>query len=731
MQREHFLESEVNLLIKENKEIKSRLSSLEQKLEFAKNDNTPNECHEKEKTAEKSSKGTILVIVGGILCLTVIGIIIGLPLLILGVVLLVKENKDSLTKEKHVAKTENSHTKNEHISSHEVKTQKNTHTSIEENIGLKWFSKIGILALVIGIAFFIKYAIDNNWMSYLVRIIIGCLIGASLVFFGDFLSKKEKYSAWAKTLIGGGFALTYFSIFAAYNFPEYRAAIGISQIVDIFMLIVIVIFAVIFSIKDNSQVIAAESFFLGYVTSLLGTSFELITLFYSLILTIGLVFVVSYKKWPAIGIGGIIASYALYILWDTKNPDSFAFTTVILITYFLAFSSQYFLISKQDETKVLAVIGAIINSFFFFILYQGFISDKYYAYRGLVPVGLAVFYIISYFYSKKSKMFHLPQTNLYLSLFFLTIAIPIQLDERLITISWALESVILILLHYKTGLRELKFVSYAVSLITLIKSLFYNNDFVHFDAIAGIFSVRLISSLITVLCFYFIYEEVKKKNLHGTEYIIGNLYSWAASLILLKIIFLEVNNTAAITAILSLLALLLVIASKKESKELLYQGYAVSAIVVLKVVLVDSWALKKVFFLESKLFAFTSAIAAIYLIYLLLRKKEEKMPEIIYSYAGIFLSFLLALTELKEFQVSIGWSILALIVMVTGFYCKEEHFRIQGIIIFALTILKVFLYDIRSLDTLYRTLSYIFLGVMLLTVSFIYAKYKDKLKKII
>ena len=54
-----------------------------------------------------------------------------------------------------------------------------------------------------------------------------------------------------------------------------------------------------------------------------------------------------------------------------------------------------------------------------------------------------------------------------------------------------------------------------------------------------------------------------------------------------------------------------------------------------------------------------------------------------------------------------------------------------GIIIFAITIIKVFLYDTRNLDTIQRTVSYMVLGVILLLVSFIYTKYKDKLKEIL
>ena len=86
---------------------------------------------------------------------------------------------------------------------------------------------------------------------------------------------------------------------------------------------------------------------------------------------------------------------------------------------------------------------------------------------------------------------------------------------------------------------------------------------------------------------------------------------------------------------------------------------------------------------------------------------------------------------MEEFWISVGWSILALIIMISGFSLRKKHLRIQGMIIFAITIIKVFLYDTRNLETIYRTVSYIVLGVILLLVSFIYTKYKEKLKEIL
>ena len=196
----------------------------------------------------------------------------------------------------------------------EIEIKKKT-LLFETDVGSKWFSKIGILALVIGVGLFIKYAFENNWIDYPTRIIIGVIVGLALIVGGELVSKKERYFKLGLTFVGGGFAITYFAIYSAYHFEEYRNAIGISQAVDIILLSKVVIGTILFSIKNDSKIIASEAFFLGFITSLLSKNFELLTLIYGLILTIGLIIVVLYKRWSLIGIGGVIATYLIYLFW--------------------------------------------------------------------------------------------------------------------------------------------------------------------------------------------------------------------------------------------------------------------------------------------------------------------------------------------------------------------------------------------------------------------------------
>ncbi len=75
--------------------------------------------------------------------------------------------------------------------------------------------------------------------------------------------------------------------------------------------------------------------------------------------------------------------------------------------------------------------------------------------------------------------------------------------------------------------------------------------------------------------------------------------------------------------------------------------------------------------------------------------------------------------------LSILWGIYALLLVILGIYKKKKHLRIGAIILFAVTLVKLFFYDIANLDTISKTIVFVSLGVLLLIISFLYNKFKD------
>lgn len=60
--------------------------------------------------------------------------------------------------------------------------------------------------------------------------------------------------------------------------------------------------------------------------------------------------------------------------------------------------------------------------------------------------------------------------------------------------------------------------------------------------------------------------------------------------------------------------------------------------------------------------------------------------------------------------------------LLIGIWRRNRLARIMALIILSMTILKVFLFDLSSLDQLYRIISFVMLGIVLLIVSFVYQK---------
>jgi hypothetical protein len=76
----------------------------------------------------------------------------------------------------------------------------------------------------------------------------------------------------------------------------------------------------------------------------------------------------------------------------------------------------------------------------------------------------------------------------------------------------------------------------------------------------------------------------------------------------------------------------------------------------------------------------------------------------------------------RDFTYSALWMAYGAMLMIVGFWRRSAFVRWQALILIAFTIGKVFLVDVSALDRGYRILSFIVLGILLLTISFVYQR---------
>src|SRR2546422_4268670 len=82
--------------------------------------------------------------------------------------------------------------------------------NLETLIGAHWLNRIGIAAVLVGAAYFLKYAFENNWVGPVARVIIGVVGGIAILVWSEIVLPPFSHSL--KVLAVG---ILYLSIWAA------------------------------------------------------------------------------------------------------------------------------------------------------------------------------------------------------------------------------------------------------------------------------------------------------------------------------------------------------------------------------------------------------------------------------------------------------------------------------------------------------------------------------------
>jgi hypothetical protein len=81
------------------------------------------------------------------------------------------------------------------------------------------------------------------------------------------------------------------------------------------------------------------------------------------------------------------------------------------------------------------------------------------------------------------------------------------------------------------------------------------------------------------------------------------------------------------------------------------------------------------------------------------------------------------------FYLTASWSLLALALFSVGLFLRERMYRWLGLGILACALGRVVIFDVWKLEAIYRILSFMALGIVLLVLGFIYSKYQEKIKE--
>ena len=671
--------------------------------------------------------------------------------------------------------------------------------SPEFAVASQWLLRIGVITLLFGIGFFLKYSIDNGYLGPAARVGLTVIAGLAMLVGGTRLLGR-RYHALGQGLMGGGLAALYFAVFAAHQMFDLIGAVPAFG-----LMVVVTVLAGGIAVVFDSMLVAVLGIIGGYATPFMleSTPTSLTPLFtYLLILGCGVLGLCFRKNWPLVNLLAFVGTWGL-VVPAIRNPALYApeqFLSVFpfLVGYFLLFSTATFLfkIVRGAKSDLFDLLALFFNAAVFFTVGSGMIDRAYGEAYGRQPVALlavamAAFYAAHVWIVLKRGMIdrELVVSFLGLASFFVTITMPLVLSRQWVTASWAIQAVIMLWMAERLGSRFLRLAATVVLGLVLCRFFFLDlgRTFLARPAIddmpLGEFTFTLLGRIISfgipiaslALAAWFFRRAAAAEAAGSADgdlpIVAGNdigapplpsLAEVAVAAIVAMTVFylhLEVDRTVGFLHSplrLPMLTVLWIGGAMFLFTRIRVWGEGIGiplfvaavAVVLLKLCLWDvpSWGLEQDFVYAGgwsghaalmRLVDF-GAVTGFLVVVTALSTTRKPLAILQHASAVAAVATLLSWSTLEVNSylatfapglraggVSITWALFALAFLVVGIRHRLTALRYCGLALFGIVAVKVFTSDLDSLDSFYRIVAFLILGVLLLLGSFLYLRFRE------
>jgi uncharacterized membrane protein len=457
---------------------------------------------------------------------------------------------------------------------------------------------------------------------------------------------------------------------------------------------------------------------------------------------------------------------------------------------------------KEESTgmeQTLALLAGIV----YFATSYGLLDSKYHAYMGFFALILAIYYfvwanILKAFTPKDSLLYNFLA---FLSLGFITLAIPIQFKSNIITLCWFTEAVLLTYAAIESKNHFLKQLALVVTMLPVARLLLI--DFEIAKTGTPILNERFFTYLFGIVALYLIAylwkqdtEKGESGTLAKTATLAANFFTLMMGSLEISYHYAQIKSSPALAPVFNVLdakegvtlsfywllyaVITLAIGIFAKFHHLRLFGYILLIIALVKFTFADLWRVDDLQIIErvgiyvfiiavlygaaylwskyeedviegKKLVAAFAVCANLFTLYVgsmeisyhyndLIKAENTKISENYQNqYAGGSQVYT-ATAEYKQIEklnnkesvtLSIYWILYAILLLAVGIIKKARYIRLGGLFLLSFAIVKLFIYDLWGLGTLYRIISSMTLGVVLLAVSYAYQRFKDQIKTII
>lgn len=645
----------------------------------------------------------------------------------------------------------------------EIEEYATSETNFEKYIGENLFGKIGILIFIIGIGFFVKYAIDQNWINETARTLMGYAVGAGMLVLAERLHKR--YYTFSSLLAGGAFGIYYLITAIAFHYYalfSHTIAFVILCVTTIFMSAV----SVLYDRKELAVTALVGGFIAPFIISTDSSSIISLQI-YITILNIGMFCLAMYKKWAILPMVSFAFTYI--ILWGTTAlgsfsdseavstyPTLFAFATLFYVIFLLPV--VFILRTQYGENTRLGLLGIITANSFMYLIYGDFLLQHFEASSDttaylaffIAAVNLAIHLYLRFRVEGQDTLRNL---MLGLAITFASMGIPILFSAANVLMVWAAESVLLLWLFTKEKNRIYELASAVLLLLTLGALAYYRttDTFIHDTGDSLFFNGAFFVTTFVSIAYYVVavIMQFNKELFSDTKRLIAytpcNAIAYALGFSILFLAFRDnfhfhleqpISEYASLlTANIMLLGGALILRKRFEISENKL-AYEISLYLagILFAMTVWNYTAPEGLLLRWLMALVTIAHMAYCMRGQLLVTSNQRNLHIEYSIISTLMWLTLTRLLLITFNevnfstaFSLSLGIAAFILMCIGMRYHSKEIRIVSLAEFGIVIGKLILNDVWAMPALGKIIVFISLGAILLILSFLYQKLKDAL----
>jgi len=200
---------------------------------------------------------------------------------------------------------------------------------VEKTFGLRWLTWVGVAMLFLGVAFFLKYAWDRDWLGQLFgpRTRIATAATAALVLaFCGWRSLGKGMTALGQGLLSGGHALLYLTVYAAFQPAVMVVETPLLSTTAAFTTMALVtVVGLVLAVRANAIAMAFLAVLGGFATPVLvssGQDARDALCAYLLLLDLGVLFVAARRSWRALDLLAFVGTVVLFGGWAWKWIDA-------------------------------------------------------------------------------------------------------------------------------------------------------------------------------------------------------------------------------------------------------------------------------------------------------------------------------------------------------------------------------------------------------------------------